>query len=165
VNLSPRQLAEDDFLDSVDDALRVSGLDAERLVLEVTESVLVEEGGTVVPVLSKLRQRGVKVAVDDFGTGYSSLGYLRRLPVDVLKIDRAFVTGVADSAEDAAVAQAVLSLARILGLATVAEGIETPEQAAALLAIGCTFGQGYLFSRPLPGPELETKLTALCPTG
>ena len=158
VNLSARQLVEADFLDIVEDALRVSGLQPDHLVLEVTESVLIEEGGTVVPVLAKLRDRGIKVAIDDFGTGYSSLSYLRRLPVDHLKIDRAFVTEVTESAEDAAVAQAVVRLADVLKLATLGEGIETPEQAQALLEIGCTYGQGYLFSRPLPGPELEKVL-------
>jgi diguanylate cyclase (GGDEF)-like protein/PAS domain S-box-containing protein len=158
VNLSPRQLADPTFADTVDDALARAGLGPEHLVLEVTESVLVEEGGTVVPALVRLRTPGIKVAIDDFGTGYSSLGYLRRLPVDILKIDRAFVTDVARTPEDAAVAHAVVSLARVLGLATVAEGIETPEQAQALEAIGCRVGQGYLFSRPIPGPQLERQL-------
>ena len=158
VNLSPRQLLEPDFLEMIDDVLGASRLDPSLLVLEITETVLVEEKDTVVPLLSRLRQRGVKVAADDFGTGYSSLSYLRHLPIDVLKIDRSFVTDIARSAEDVAVAQAVVQLAQVLGHVTVGEGIETREQAATLLAIGCTFGQGFLFSPPRSGPDLESQL-------
>ena len=158
VNLSPRQLLEPDFLQMIDDGLRASGLDPSLLLLEITETVLVEEKDTVVPVLSRLRERGVRVAADDFGTGYSSLSYLRHLPIDVLKIDRSFVTDIARSPEDLAVAQAVVQLAQVLGHVTVGEGIETREQAATLRAIGCTFGQGYLFSPPRSGPDLESAL-------
>jgi diguanylate cyclase (GGDEF)-like protein/PAS domain S-box-containing protein len=161
VNLSPRQLIEPGFSALVDEVLAVSGLDPARLVLEVTESVLVEDQGGVVPVLGQLRERGMRVAVDDFGTGYSSLSYLRRLPLDVLKIDREFVTGVARSPEDAAVAHAIVTLARVLGLSTIAEGIETPEQAAALAAAGCMFGQGFLYGRPVPVGQFIEELAAI----
>ena len=155
VNLSARQLLEPDFIRTIDDALAVSGLDPALLTLELTETVLVQEEQIVTPVLSQLRHRCLKVAADDFGTGYSSLSYLRRLPIDVLKIDRAFVTDIAESAQGKAVVEAVVTLARALGLSTVGEGIETRAQADALREIGCTYGQGYLFSRPLPAHELD----------
>jgi diguanylate cyclase (GGDEF)-like protein/PAS domain S-box-containing protein len=161
VNLSPRQLIEPGFSALVDEVLTASGLDPRRLVLEVTESVFVEDQGVVVPVLGQLRERGMRVAVDDFGTGYSSLSYLRRLPLDVLKIDREFVSGVARSPEDAAVAHAIVSLAGVLGLSTVAEGIESPEQAAALAAAGCMFGQGFLYGRPVPLSQFLDELAAI----
>jgi diguanylate cyclase (GGDEF)-like protein/PAS domain S-box-containing protein len=158
VNLSARQLLESDFVQTVDDALQASGLPPTRLVLELTETVLVQEEHAVTPVLSQIRDRGVRIAADDFGTGYSSLSYLRRLPIDVLKIDRAFVTGIAHSTEDRAVAEVVVRLAEVLGLTTVGEGVETQAQAEALRDIGCTYGQGYLFSRPMPARELEQSL-------
>lgn len=160
VNISPRQLLDGDFPDIVDAALKAAGLDRPNLTLEVTESVLVEDGSTVVPVLTELHRRGVRIAVDDFGTGYSSMSYLRRLPASVLKIDRSFVADVAGSVECAGIVQAVVTVAQVLGMITVAEGIETSEQARALLAMGCAFGQGYLFSPPLPGPEFEGLLSA-----
>jgi diguanylate cyclase (GGDEF)-like protein/PAS domain S-box-containing protein len=160
VNLSPRQLAEPNLQQWIQEALTSSGLDPRRLVIEITESVLVEDADTVVPVLGQLRDQGVRVAVDDFGTGYSSLSYLRRLPIDVLKIDRSFVGGITEAAEDAAVARAVVKLAEALSLATVAEGIETPEQAQALADLGCTHGQGYLFSLPVVPAEIEEMLRA-----
>ena len=148
VNLSVRQLLEPDFIHTIDDALAASGLDPGLLTLELTETVLVQEEHIVTPVLSQLRRRGLKVAADDFGTGYSSLSYLRRLPIDVLKIDRAFVTDIAESAQGRAVVEAVVTLARALGHSTVGEGIETRTQADALREIGCTYGQGYLFGHP-----------------
>jgi diguanylate cyclase (GGDEF)-like protein/PAS domain S-box-containing protein len=153
VNLSPRQVIEDGFLHVVEDALRRSGVQPEHLILEVPESIFVDDGGSVVPVLEQLRALGIRVAVDDFGTGYSSLSHLRRMPVDILKIDRAFVTDVTRTPEDAAVAHAVVTVARALGLSVIAEGIETSEQAQALQAMDCGIGQGYLFSPPVPAAE------------
>lgn len=165
VNLSARQLHEIDLLDTVNDALRNSGLDPADLVLEITETFLMSSPESSIRTLNGLRKLGVRIAVDDFGTGYSSLSYLHRFPIDVLKIDRAFVAGVAESPEKTALAQAVVKLATALELRTVAEGIETPEQLVALEALGCLNGQGHLFSAPLPMPELEAWLRGRKPMG
>ncbi|MPZ69412.1 MAG: EAL domain-containing protein [Actinobacteria bacterium] len=155
VNLSARQLHEVDLLDTVHSALQSTGLNAENLVLEITETFLMGSPESSIRTLNGLRDLGVRIAVDDFGTGYSSLSYLHRFPIDVLKIDRAFVAGVAESPEKTALAQAVVKLATALDLRTVAEGIETPEQLVALEALGCRNGQGFLFAEALPMPELE----------
>jgi predicted signal transduction protein with EAL and GGDEF domain len=158
VNLSPRQLVEPDILESIESVLEDSALEPERLVVDITESVLLSEAEAVVPLLADLRTRGVRVAVDDFGTGYSSLSYLRRLPIDLLKIDRAFVSGMTEAVEDVVVAEAVVKLAGALGFSTIAEGIETPEQARELQALGSTFGQGYLYGPPLASADARRVL-------
>ena len=149
VNLSPRQFQSPSLLMDIDRILGVTGFDPSCLTLEITEGVLMREFDQSVVVLNALKQRGIKVAVDDFGTGYSSLSYLKRLPVDVLKIDRSFVRGLCDSVEDAALVEAVLALARTLGLYVTAEGVETAEQLSHLRVENCDEVQGYLFSRPV----------------
>ncbi len=154
VNLSARQLGDDNLLDDVANALRVAGLRRDQLVLELTESTLLANSEETVGILTALKNLGVRLAIDDFGTGYSSLSYLHRFPVDVLKIDRSFVQGVSDGPGANALASAVIALGTSLGLRTVAEGIEREEQHAALTALGCKFGQGYLFSHPLPPGEV-----------
>jgi diguanylate cyclase (GGDEF)-like protein/PAS domain S-box-containing protein len=154
VNLSARQLEDPDLRRHVEAALSSSGLDPRRLVLEITESAFMEEPGRVVEQLHILKQLGIRLAIDDFGTGYSSLSYLRRFPVDVLKIDKAFVGALAGGPEDAALAHAIIRLADTLDLRTVAEGIETTEQLAELRRLNCEFGQGYLFARPLPSEAM-----------
>jgi diguanylate cyclase (GGDEF)-like protein/PAS domain S-box-containing protein len=131
--------------------IAVAGLDPRSLVLEITETAIMEQLDAAITILTELRRLGVRLALDDFGTGYSSLSYLQRLPVDILKIDRSFVAGVARSREDSALARGILTLGQTLGLETVAEGIETAEQLAALRELGCQLGQGYFFARPL-GP-------------
>ena len=138
--------------------LQESGLAAESLVLEVTESALMEDVTTVVRRLWELRELGVRLAIDDFGTGYSSLGYLKRFPVDTLKIDRSFVERIGVDIQDAAIVQSVVALAKTLHLSVVGEGIESRVQAAQLLALGCDRGQGYLFARPLPADQLSKRL-------
>jgi diguanylate cyclase (GGDEF)-like protein/PAS domain S-box-containing protein len=148
VNVSGRQLQRAGFVEDVADALRAARLAPARLILEVTESVLLADLDTALKRLEALRTIGVRVALDDFGTGYSSLAYLQRLPVDVLKIDRAFTADVTAGGKRAALARAVVTLADTLGLRTVAEGIETAAQHAELLALGCEHGQGYLYARP-----------------
>jgi EAL domain-containing protein (putative c-di-GMP-specific phosphodiesterase class I)/GGDEF domain-containing protein len=148
VNVSPRQLREPHLARDVLAVLARAGAPAECLVVEVTESAMVDEAAEVA-ALRRLRSAGVRIAIDDFGTGYSSLQYLTRLPVDVLKIDRGFVAQLDGTAEGAAIAEAVIRLAQILRLTTVAEGIETEAQAAELLALGSERGQGYLFARPV----------------
>jgi diguanylate cyclase (GGDEF)-like protein len=148
VNVSARQLAADDLIDVVGDALERSGLEPSRLCLEVTESVLVEDPDASARKLTALKELGVKIAVDDFGTGYSSLEYLRRFPVDCVKIDRSFVRGIPHSSEDVAIVNAVIDLGHALGLSVTAEGVETDEQLGRLQLNGCDTAQGFLFSRP-----------------
>ncbi|GID98604.1 bifunctional diguanylate cyclase/phosphodiesterase [Amorphoplanes digitatis] len=153
VNLSPRQLQEPTLVQDVLDVLARTGLAPHRLVLEITESALVDESAGIA-MLSEFRAHGIRVAIDDFGTGYSSLHYLTRLPVDILKIDRSFVAELNGTPEGSGITEAVLRLSQVLHLTTVAEGIETTEQAAELQTLGCGIGQGYLFARPLPPAEL-----------
>ncbi|MEI4273557.1 bifunctional diguanylate cyclase/phosphodiesterase [Klenkia sp. LSe6-5] len=152
VNVSAVQLADAGFVQSVRDALADSGLPARRLVLEVTESLLADDLDTASARLQELRDLGVRIAIDDFGTGYSSLSYLRRLPVDVVKVDRSFVADLARGGAATTLVASVVELARSLALDVVAEGVETPEQLATLVELGCTYAQGYLLGRPAPLP-------------
>jgi EAL domain-containing protein (putative c-di-GMP-specific phosphodiesterase class I) len=154
VNLSARQLADASLVDDVRDALAATGLAPARLTLEITESVIMHDTAQALARLRALKALGVRLAIDDFGTGYSSLGYLRQFPVDVLKIDKRFVDGVARGGEAAALARTIVALADSLQLRTVAEGVE----AAALEALGCAFGQGFLFARPMPAAEVARRL-------
>ncbi|MHB1224800.1 MAG: putative bifunctional diguanylate cyclase/phosphodiesterase [Gemmatimonadaceae bacterium] len=154
INLSGRQLHEDGLVDEVRSALGLSGLAPASLVLEVTESVMMQDTEVTLGRLHELKELGVQLAIDDFGTGYSSLAYLQRFPIDIMKIDRAFVNGVARSAGDLELVRSILSLADSLGLYTVAEGIEDDAQRAALLRLGCQLGQGFLFARPLVAAEV-----------
>jgi EAL domain-containing protein (putative c-di-GMP-specific phosphodiesterase class I) len=160
VNLSARQLAAPDLVADVAAALVESGLPPGALLLEVTESVVMEETASNLRRLHELKRLGVRLAIDDFGTGYSSLAYLQRFPVDVLKIDKRFVDGVAESENDAALARAIITLGSALGLETVAEGIEHPAQRQRLMALGCRLGQGYLFARPMAVADLADFLDA-----
>jgi len=154
VNLSPRQLREVDLVDMVADVLGGSGLRAERLNLEITEAVLVDDDSGIIDLLRRLKRLGVRISIDDFGTGYSSLSYLRRLPIDTLKIAKPFVDVVTNGVRDEALAQAIVSLARSLELEVVAEGVEQESQLDALVGIGCELGQGYLVSPPVPAEQL-----------
>ena len=168
VNLSTRQLEEINVVELVQLALDVSGLPPEHLVIEITESFLIRNQQLGLETLHALRDLGVRLAIDDFGTGYASLSYLRRLPIDVLKIDRSFVEGLGRSDEDTALVQAILRLARSLNLETIAEGVERPDQRAALADLRCTLAQGWHFSRPLRSAEMEDLLrtrTAALPLG
>ena len=150
VNISPRQLATVGLVDLVADVLADSALPPSRLCLEITETVLMDDATSSEMTLAALKQLGVHIAIDDFGTGYSSLRYLRRLPIDVLKIDRSFVAGLGENPADTAIVNGVLGLARSLGLRTVAEGVERPDQAIMVTDLGCEFAQGFLWSKPLP---------------
>ncbi len=158
VNLSARQFQHPDLVPEVSAALAASGLDPSRLILEITESVLMQTTTATIGKLADLRRIGVRLAIDDFGTGYSSLGYLERFPVDMLKIDKTFIDGIGERGNRPVLARAIVQLGRALGLQVVAEGIERPEQAGVLRRLGCTRGQGYLYSRPLPADELEPLL-------
>ena len=149
VNLSAIQVARDNIAEVVASALRSSGLTGDRLTLELTESSIVQDPGRAQRVFEALKALDATVAMDDFGTGYSSLAYLQRLPIDVLKIDRSFVTGMMVDPDSVAIVRAVLSLADALGMSTTAEGIETVELATTLAALGCSAGQGYYFAKPL----------------
>jgi EAL domain-containing protein (putative c-di-GMP-specific phosphodiesterase class I) len=155
VNLSPRQLLDDDVPALVAVALADSGLPAARLTLEVTESVLVQDFDRVVGELARLRAMGVRIAIDDFGTGFSSLSYLRRLPTDVVKIDRSFVMELTEVDSTLTLVSSIIELARSLGLDVVAEGVETEAQRVVLERLECGQAQGYLFARPLPAGELD----------
>ena len=149
VNLSAIQVARDNIAEMVASALKSSGLDGRRLTLELTESSIVQDPERATRVFDSLKGLNTTVAMDDFGTGYSSLAYLQRLPIDVLKIDRSFVSGMMVDPDSVAIVRAVLSLADALGMSTTAEGIETVELATTLAALGCAAGQGYYFARPL----------------
>jgi diguanylate cyclase (GGDEF)-like protein len=159
VNVSPRQFRSTNFVEAVQGALALSELPPTQLVLEVTEGILMDAPAHAARILSTLADRGVRVAIDDFGTGYCSLAYLKSLPVNSLKIDRSFVTGLPAEAKDAAICRSVLGLARELGLSCTAEGIETPEQRQFLTENGCTFLQGYLEGRPVPAEQITALLT------
>jgi EAL domain-containing protein (putative c-di-GMP-specific phosphodiesterase class I) len=158
VNLSARQMAADDFIDVVTRTLRSTTLDANRLVLELTESMLVGRNTDTLALLHRIRALGVRIAIDDFGTGYSSLGYLSQYPLDVLKIDRSFVHGMDKGPNGRTLASAVVALGRSLQLKVVAEGIERAEQEWELRNLGCDYGQGYLYSKPISTDDLANLL-------
>ena len=158
VNLSARQFQRPKLVEEVARALRASGLEPGYLRLEITESVVMPHGDAAVVTLRQLKGLGVQLALDDFGTGHSSLGYLRRFPLDLLKIDKAFIVGLGRDAGDVAIVQAVIGLAHTLGLRVVAEGVETGEQLARLHELGCELGQGYLFGHPAPDEAITALL-------
>jgi diguanylate cyclase (GGDEF)-like protein len=158
VNLSGKQLQHTEVVEDVVEALRESGLPPESLVLEMTESVLLDDSETVLAILRQLKQLGIRLAIDDFGTGYSSLSYLHRFPVDILKIDRSFVERLSHASDNAELARTVVRLGQSLQLQTVAEGVEDSAQFLALRRMGCDIGQGYYFGRPMEGEAMERLL-------
>ncbi len=160
VNLAARQLTRL-FPAVVEGALATHGLRPDQLVLELTETALIEAGQEALDAIEHLHSLGVRLAIDDFGTGYSSLAYLKRFPVDIVKIDRTFTRGLGTDQHDTEIVRAVVALARSLDLVCVAEGIETREQLHQLHRLGCDEGQGFLLARPLPGPELAGALDAI----
>ena len=160
VNLSPLQLQQPGFIDEVVAEIHDAGIDPHDLTFEMTETAMFRDIGATIATLEALRDLGIRIAMDDFGTGYSSLAYLRRFPVDSLKIARELIAGPAESddPEAWAFARAIVALGRSLGLSTVAEGIETPQQLRVLRGLGCGLGQGYLFGRPAAAADLEAVL-------
>ena len=154
VNLSPVQFSAPDLIDVVRRALNTSGLAPNRLELEITERLLLENNEHTMSMLRQLRELGISIALDDFGTGYSALGYLRKFPLDKIKIDRSFITDMATRSDQVAIIQAVLSIARALGMAVTAEGVETAVQKDFLKALGCDSAQGFLFGKPGPFEEV-----------
>jgi diguanylate cyclase (GGDEF)-like protein/PAS domain S-box-containing protein len=154
VNLSARQLQHPSIVEDVRGALEASGLAPASLVLEITESVIIQDAAAALATLHDLKRLGVRIAIDDFGTGYSSLGYLQQYPIDILKIDKAFVDGVARGGPRSALARTIVALGDSLALHCVAEGIEEDVQRQHLRSLGCAYGQGFLFARPLPAEEV-----------
>jgi diguanylate cyclase (GGDEF)-like protein/PAS domain S-box-containing protein len=159
VNLSPRQFQQSGLLAQVAASLDASGLPAASLIFEITESMVMEDLSGAREIMKKLSRLGVRLAIDDFGTGHSSLAYLKQFPVHEVKVDRAFVKGVARSRVDLAIVRAVIDLANAIGISAVAEGVETVDQVAGLRTLGYRIAQGYFFSHPLPGKEFEALLT------
>ena len=160
VNVSPVQFNCADFVEQVLEILHKTGANAQQLKLELTESLLVEKVDEVIAKMSALKAHGVGFSLDDFGTGYSSLAYLRRLPLDQLKIDRSFVRDLLDDPNSAAIAQTIIDLSQTMGLSVIAEGVETEIQRVLLASLGCHAYQGYLFGRPLPIEQLQELLIA-----
>ena len=158
VNLSARQFGQSTLVDEIRDTLRATGLPADRLELEITESVLLAEGEETTSALRAIRDLGVRLVLDDFGTGYSSLSYLRRMPLDTIKIDRSFVLGIDEDNSNLPIVKAVIALAHALGIDVVAEGIETAGQRALLRDLVCDRGQGYFYARPQASEMLSALL-------
>jgi EAL domain-containing protein (putative c-di-GMP-specific phosphodiesterase class I) len=161
VNVSPRQLQSEDFLQVIDETLARHHIDPSWLTLEITESVLVNDSEAVMTRLGALHERGITLALDDFGTGYSSLSYLHRFPIQILKIDQSFVAGVDAPDERPTILSAIVSLATSLGLEVVAEGIEHESQAVELRRLGCEYGQGFHLGRPVPVEAIDERLDAV----
>jgi EAL domain-containing protein (putative c-di-GMP-specific phosphodiesterase class I) len=158
VNVSPVQLKCQTLALKIASALAASGLRASRLELEITEAVLIRDDEAALAILHQLRAIGVRIALDDFGTGYSSLSYLKRFPFDKIKIDRSFVSDIAEIDGSSAIVQAVVNIAAARNMTTTAEGVETLAQRERLRSLGCTEMQGYLFSAARPGPEVRRLL-------
>jgi len=163
VNVSARQFRTPGFVDQVREVLAETGAHPRWLLLEITESLVLHDAEQVWADLRELRRMGVRIAIDDFGTGYSSLSYLSQMPVDVLKIDKSFIDDILHSAQQMALVKTIVSLARTLDLLVVAEGIELDGHRRALVEMGCPYGQGYLFSKPVTADEIGRRLTATTP--
>jgi len=163
VNLSGKQFAQPDLVDRIQAILRATGLSAESLKLEITESVVMDDVESAIAVLKQMKALNVKLGIDDFGTGYSSLSYLSRFPTDTLKVDKSFV-GLMElgEGENVAIVRTIVALAHALGMDVIAEGVETAAQLTRLRAIGCEYGQGYFFAQPLPS-DAATALMASNP--
>jgi diguanylate cyclase (GGDEF)-like protein len=163
INIASPHFQQPGFLEHIAQVLKSTGLDARFLELEVTESMLMDDRTATLATLTALKAMGLKVSIDDFGTGYSSLAYLKRFPVNALKVDRSFVKDMPEADDDAAITSAIIAMAHSLRLEVIAEGVETPAQLAFLRERGCDYAQGYLISRPIPGPELVALLRTSVP--
>ena len=158
VNLSPRQFADAHLLHDVDEALLASGMSPVLLQLEVTESMVMRNVSRAIKVLDAVQSRGIRLAIDDFGTGYSSMSLMKQFPIDTIKIDRSFVRDLPNDSEDQAIAQAIISMGKALGMTVIAEGVETVEQQTFLRNHACDEMQGFLFSKPLPPRQMADLL-------
>ncbi|MEV4940776.1 aminotransferase class I/II-fold pyridoxal phosphate-dependent enzyme [Streptomyces zaomyceticus] len=165
VNVSARQFRDPGFLDSVRRTLRSSGLAPGSLVLELTETVLMRRDAQIRTTMAALKEMGVSIAIDDFGTGFSSLSYLREFPIDVLKVDKSFIDNITTDPQQVALVEGIVRIADVLGLQVVAEGIEHEEQRALLAEMGCRYGQGFLFARPMTAHQAESYLHRALPSG
>jgi EAL domain-containing protein (putative c-di-GMP-specific phosphodiesterase class I) len=163
VNLSPRQFRQPDLVEQVAAVLARTGLGADRLCVEVTEGVMVDDVEAAIRTLHRLKALGVRVAIDDFGTGYSSLSYLKRFPIDYVKIDRAFIRGLGEQTVDSEIVRSVIRLAAAIGIQAVAEGVETPEQLRQLRQLDCPLVQGFLFAAPQRPAHLELHFFSAAP--
>jgi EAL domain-containing protein (putative c-di-GMP-specific phosphodiesterase class I) len=161
VNVSAREIQQPGFTGAVEEALAWAGLEASRLILEITETALIKATSVTVTTLDALRALGVRVVIDDFGTGYFSLSHLRQFPVDALKIASEFIQVADDDSRSAALASAIVALGDSLGIATVAEGIESEQQAERMRSLGCTYGQGYFFAKPMSSTEIDAGVEGL----
>ena len=155
VNLSGQQFREEKLIDEIESVLQETGLAGKFLKLEITESILIDNLETVTEIILKLRKKGIQFSIDDFGTGYSSLSYLHRFPVDTIKIDRSFVSQMQSNGDNSAIVKAIVTLAHMLNMDVIAEGIETTAQLAQLKLLQCEYGQGFFFSRPLSQENAE----------
>jgi len=158
VNLSAVHLAQRGLVDQLRSIIFETGIEAEHLKLEITESAVMQNAENVIAVLKKIKELGVRLSIDDFGTGYSSLSYLHRFPIDTLKIDRSSVSTMEDGSENGEIVRTVIALAKALNLSVIAEGIESIHQFHQLRILGCEYGQGFLFSRPISAKEAENLL-------
>ena len=161
VNLSGQQFRESQLIEEVDRILAETGLEGKFLKLEITESILIDNLETVTDMILTLRKRQIQFSIDDFGTGYSSLSYLHRFPVDTIKIDRSFVSQMQANGENSAIVKAIVTLAHMLKMDVIAEGIETTSQLAQLRLLECEYGQGFFFSRPLNHQQAEALIASL----
>jgi EAL domain-containing protein (putative c-di-GMP-specific phosphodiesterase class I) len=164
VNLSPRQFLDDHLLRDVDDVLKETGMPAHLLQLEITESMVTQNVERAINLLDEIQDRGVRLAIDDFGTGYSSMSLMKQFPIDTIKIDRSFVRDLAENSQDRAIATAIISMGKALGLTVVAEGVETTEQDAFLRSHSCDELQGFLFSKPVPADDIPALLRPVVPS-
>jgi EAL domain-containing protein (putative c-di-GMP-specific phosphodiesterase class I) len=158
VNVSPHQLMSPGFCELVAGVLHSLSMDPSALVLEMTENILIEDIGRATTVLADLKRIGTRIALDDFGTGYCSLNYLKRLPIDIVKIDQGFVADIGQTPDAGAFVAAVTNLAHVLGITVIAEGVETPQQSNEITAIGCESAQGYFYAPPMPAAAISTQL-------
>src|SRR5262249_36119536 len=158
VTLSNKQFSQPDLIARIDGILAESGLPGDRLTLEITESVLMENAAKATGMLHELLARGIRLCVDDFGTGYSSLSYLHSFPLSRLKLDRSFVSRIAENERNLEIVRAVITLAHNLGMEVIAEGVEDGEQLARLTELGCDYGQGFLLCKPAAAEDLEELL-------
>jgi EAL domain-containing protein (putative c-di-GMP-specific phosphodiesterase class I) len=158
VNISTRQLVHPDFAATVAAVLADTGMDPACLILEMIENIFIDDTERATAALAELRELGVRLALDDFGTGYSSLSYLRRLPIQIVKIDRSFMADIGDGLADGSIIAAVTNLAHVLGLGVTAEGVETPAQRDAIIGVGCDQHQGFYYARPMPVEAIGSHL-------
>jgi EAL domain-containing protein (putative c-di-GMP-specific phosphodiesterase class I) len=164
VNLSMRQLNDENLIHEIESVLRDTGMEPSLLELEVTESMIMHNAERAVKILSTIKALGVRLAIDDFGTGYSSLAHLKRFPIDTLKVDRSFIREIPSDAEDKAIAEAIIAMGKTLSLTVVAEGVETPEQQAFLSERACDEMQGYYFSTPVAADDFAALLRGHSPS-